>query len=189
MHSGKVWAGTLPCPVAAAQQLQESLLPALEWGAEEWFLALAELKHAGFKKLLRSLSKPSAISLWSANRVKVVLGHSLCRESCTFYDGQLLKLFPLSFSMLCLWFLSGFVVRSFLACQFLFLPEAGAAPACQQQSDGCALFINPLLRPAFGKPNEFCFKISLVSPWNFPHCLGTFCLFLQSDDSNIEVGL
>lgn len=40
----------------AAQQLQESLLPALEWGGEKQFLTLAELKYAGFKKLLRSLS-------------------------------------------------------------------------------------------------------------------------------------
>lgn len=83
----------------------------------------------------------------------MVLSHSLCRESCNFYDGQLWELFPSSFSMLCLQFLPGFVVSGFLANQFLLLPEAGAAPACYQKSDGCALFINPLLRSAFSKTN------------------------------------
>lgn len=85
----------------------------------------------------------------------MVLGHSLCKEYCNFYDHQFLKFFPSSFSMLCLQLLPGFVVSSFLVCQFLFLSEAGAALARQQQSDACALFINLVLRSAFNKTDEF----------------------------------
>lgn len=140
-----------------------------------FFLALAEMKNAGLKKLLRSLSKQSAISLWSANGVKMVLGHSLCRDFCNFlwlaaFEAlSLIFIFQHASHRLCLCFLPDFMVSSLLACQILFLPEAGAAPACQQPSDGFALVVSPVLWSAFSKTDGFRlrFQQSLFKTFHF----------------------